>query len=291
LIFGQLLLICGDFQHFSTFKETTENSCLFKIPIFSSNKHHSFLETNNIKKGKEKMSSACKRPSSWSESDEESMPKRGARSTKRSKFDESKSPNATQIAKDCIREVVDMIEKKLIMTKDKNMDKFQWESVKQKYVCLSISTKRSILSHVQRTLDMLIAKEAPRRNRAKLWARKVRDEPDLTVDIFPRTYLDWDGLTEISDSNRPACPDIGDWIKNVMDFETIEEFNRTESTLNSMLEFVTTTRFKFNSEFKALHFLMDFFTAEIQSYGKMQHGLFDVEELSHTKIPQSGNEI
>jgi hypothetical protein len=111
----------------------------------------------------------------------------------------------------------------------------------------------------------------------KLWSKKIQSNPHLAVDIYPVNALDW---AHMSDHIT-----ISDWIQNVIDFRTIEEFERAETALAEMHAFVASMKFKYTAKFRAHHFLIDFFTKEIDSFSsELSDGLFDGEELAHATM-------
>jgi hypothetical protein len=52
-----------------------------------------------------------------------------------------------------------------------------------------------------------------------------------------------------------------------------------------MHAFVASMKFKYTAKFRAHHFLIDFFTKEIDSFSsELSDGLFDGEELAHATM-------
>jgi hypothetical protein len=118
------------------------------------------------------------------------------------------------------------------------------------YAKLDILTMRSCLNAYQRALEMLIQKERPRRMAVKLWARQIQGtaSSNLSISVFPQCQLD------VPNSTFPNQLTIGDWIKSVIAYERVEEYEITAQLLNDMREFTMSMQLKHTPEFKALHF-------------------------------------
>jgi hypothetical protein len=126
-------------------------------------------------------------------------------------------------------------------------------------------------------LDMLIQKERPRRMAVKLWARQIQGtaSSNLSISVFPQCL-------DVPNSTFPNQLTIGDWIKSVIAYERVEEYEITAQLLNDMREFTMSMQLKHTPEFKALHFLSEFFKKEIEKHASSyMDGLFDCDEMAH----------
>lgn len=195
----------------------------------------------------------------------------------RSKKQKTDDRTSQQIARDIVYEVTRMVECKELCTKDRTLHNLKWAEFKIKYRSLDISVKKTILNHANKQMETLVAREHPRRTQAKVWASRVQSNQNLCIDIFPISPLDFEN------GCYPTQCTINDFLKNVLAFESAEEFENLEKLLSDMSLFVSSMKLKYTSEFNALKLISEYFKEEIQTYNNVfTDGLFDGSELLFT---------